>query len=371
MTKLYLPVFIFLIAITTGCSQSSDNTINPVVIKNSKLSIPTDNQIYHAAFPDFGGTEEVVTSNRISDFENLAGKKITWAYFSNNWIADKGGIQFPKNEVETINKHGEIPFIRMMPRSSFKQGVPDPIYTMDAFLSGEFDADIKQWATDAKNTNIPLLVEFGTEVNGEWFPWNAKWNGAESKDYGDPNLVDGMEKFRDVYMHIITICNEQGATNITWFYHIDAYNDPKEEWNTMKGYYPGDDYIDWIGISVYGAQSLKDIEDNDNQSWSFENILDDSWDEITAISPQGKPIAILEWGIIDHPKTSKETWISDALKTITPEGNYYPHIKAISYWHENFDDTNLRIDSSPEALDAYKKAINNPLFTSEPVFVEK
>ena len=89
---------------------------------------------------------------------------------------------------------------------------------MDAFLSGQFDADLEQWARDAKAFEKPLLVEFGTEVNGEWFPWNAKWNGADSTDYGDPDLYDGMEKFRDVYRRIITICNEQGVKNITWFY---------------------------------------------------------------------------------------------------------------------------------------------------------
>ena len=371
MTHLYLYIFIFCITITTSCSESSDGSINSNSIKRSKLVIPTDNKIYHAAFPDFSGTEDIVTNKRISDFEVLTGKKITWAYFSNNWTAEKGGVKFPKKAIETISKQGSIPFIRMMPRSSFKEGGPDPTYTMDAFLSGKFDTEIKQWATDAKNTNIPLLVEFGTEVNGKWFPWNAKWNGMDSTSYGDPNLFDGMEKFRDVYRHIITLCNEQGVKNITWFYHIDAYNDPTEDWNTMKGYYPGDDYIDWIGISVYGVQSLKDLKDNDDQSWSFEAVLNDSWDEITTISAQGKPIAILEWGIIDYPKTNKDEWITDALKSISPDGNYYPHIKAISYWHENFNATNLRIDSSPKTLNAYKKAISNPIFISKPVFVEE
>jgi hypothetical protein len=64
--------------------------------------------------------------------------------------------------VETINKQGVVPFIRMMPRSNFEEGGPDPIYTMDAFLSGQFDADLEQWARDAKAFEKPLLVEFGT-----------------------------------------------------------------------------------------------------------------------------------------------------------------------------------------------------------------
>ena len=28
---------------------------------------------------------------------------------------------------------------------------------------------------------------------------------------------------------------------------------PNIEWNEPKYYYPADDYIDWIGISIFGA----------------------------------------------------------------------------------------------------------------------
>ncbi len=371
----YVPALLLLTTVVCkGCSGSKQDDILKTEADTSesiKLVVPADNKIYHAAFPDFGGTEDVVSQSKITDFETLIGKGTTWAYFSNNWTAEKGGVKFPKNEVEIIRKQDKVPFIRMMPRSNFDEGGPDPIYTMDAFLSGTFDADLKQWAIDAKNTNIPLLVEFGTEVNGKWFPWNAKWNQGESKNYGDPNLYDGMEKFRDVYKHIITICDGQGAKNITWFFHVNAYSDPEIEWNTLKGYYPGDEYIDWIGVSAYGAQSPKYFEKENDDPWSFEDVLNDSWGNISAISSQGKPIAILEWGVIDHPETQKAQWISDAIKSISTGGKYFPHIKAISYWHENFDDTNLRIDSSPESLSSYKEAISDPVFIAEPSFAKE
>jgi hypothetical protein len=41
-----------------------------------KLLAPKDNKIYFAAFPDFGGSEENVESQIISDFEKLSTKKI-------------------------------------------------------------------------------------------------------------------------------------------------------------------------------------------------------------------------------------------------------------------------------------------------------
>lgn len=326
-----------------------------------KLLKPENQQIYHAAFPDFGATEDLVNSQAIRSFENLAGKEIAWAYFSNNWT---NGIHFPAEQVNSIIQEGKIPFIRMMPRSDFSGYQTDPVYTMDHFLSGRFDNELKQWALAAKQTASPLLVEFGTEVNGQWFPWNASYNGSSATSYGNPDEYDGMEKFKLVYRHIIDICRENGVKNITWFYHVDAYNDPDVDWNTMKGYYPGDDYIDWIGISVYGAQSTSE------GWWSFEDVLNDSWNEINQISGTGKPIAVLEWGVIDQPSSGdKAQWITDAMNCLKPNGDYYGKISAVSYWHENFYDNgewvNLRIDSSNESLNSYQNAIASPVFISQ------
>jgi len=356
----YIPIVILLFLFS--CREPLPT--EPVQTKKSeKLAIPPNDKIYIAAFPDFGGTEDIVSSERIDDFENLVEKPIAWAYFSNNWTDENGGIHFPTQAVTTIKNQGKQPFVRMMARSNFDEYARCPKYTMDNFLNGYYDDDLIQWARDAKAYGDPLLVEFGTEVNGSWFPWNAKWNSLPTKnEYGDPNLYDGMEKFRDVYRKIIDICNDEGAHNITWFYHVDAYSEPFEEWNNMTGYYPGDDYIDWIGVSAYGAQT------SGEGWWSFQDILDDSWDEISSISNE-KPIAILEWGVTESGNpTKKANWIANAIKTITPGGKYFPKIKAMSYWHENFDGSRLRVDSSPEALNAYKNGISDDIFVSDLIF---
>ncbi len=269
-------------------SVSSSTFITTANISFNKLLEPGSG-IYHSAYPDFGGTEDVVTVERINSFENLVSKNIVWAYFSNNWYND---IQFPSAEVNAISSAGKIPFIRIMPRTNFDEGGPDPNYTMQKILAGDFDTKLEQWANAAKNTNIPLLAEFGTEVNGNWFPWNGQYNGAgEKSGYGDPNLYDGAERFRDAYRHIIEICNSNGADNITWFFHVDAYSDPNTDWNNIENYYPGDSYIDWLGVSVYGPQE----QGEDYQE--FSEILGDVYPVLRSLS--NKPIAVLEFAITE------------------------------------------------------------------------
>ncbi len=267
---------------------NSSNFITQPQFNNQKLVASTG--IYHSAYPDFGGTEDVVTADAINEFEELAKKEIVWAYFSNNWMDE---IKFPINEVNTILGSGKLPFIRMMARSTWDEAKADPKYTLQKIIDGEFDSELTQWAIDAKNTNTPLLVEFGTEVNGNWFPWNGEYNGgSETSAYGNPNLADGPEHFVDAYKHIIDICNQNGANNITWFFHADSSGEPSDEWNKMENYYPVDTYIDWIGVSVYGPQTRKD---DDVQ---FKDKLEGVYNRLNTMS--NNPIAILEFGVTEY-----------------------------------------------------------------------
>lgn len=138
--------------------------------------------IYHGAFPDFGATEDRVSTWPVTRFERLSRKQIVWAYFSNNWF---GGIHFPRRAVTAITRSGAIPFIRLMPRSDWTEGQADRRYGLGAIAQGRFDAELRRWARAAASTNIPLLVDFACEMNGDWFPWSGKWNGmAREPDTG-------------------------------------------------------------------------------------------------------------------------------------------------------------------------------------------
>ena len=65
-------------------------------------------------------------------------------------------------------------------------------------------------------------------------------------------------------------------------------------------------------------------------------------------------------------RVTKADWIDEAFATLT--SGRYPRIKAIGWWHENFDDSQLRIDSSPESLEAYRRGVSDPLFLTTAQF---
>ena len=260
---------------------------------DSQKVLPPESGIYFSAYPDFGDSEDTVTAERIEDFEALAVKQIAWVYFSNNWI---DGIEFPHEAVATIHEYSRLPFIRMMAISNYDRICPDSVYTLQRIIDGDFDEELSEWAQDAKVFGFPLMVEFGVEVNGEWFPWNGAWNGGDTTGgYGDPAQPDGPERFKDAYRHIIDLFRGEGATNITWVFHVNSGNFPDESWNSKTAYYPGDEYIDWIGISAYGALSKKEAR----QNWeTFTQVMDTYYPELAAISAS-KPLAVLEFGVVE------------------------------------------------------------------------
>jgi len=61
------------------------------------------------------------------------------------------------------------------------------------------------WAREAKNFGSPILIEWGTEPNGNWFSWNGRWMAAPTK-------------VRDATLPLIgtlsIFIREQGADNL-------------------------------------------------------------------------------------------------------------------------------------------------------------
>jgi hypothetical protein len=335
--------------------------------------LPPASGIYHGAFPGFGETEDVVNQKAMANFESLARKPLAWAYFSNNWFIEQGErtipeIRFPRAAVQAIwdfrKDNRVIPFVRLMARSGWTENKPDPLYTMDRVINdGAIASQIRQWADEAKRTEIPLMLEFGTEINNDFFPWNGKFNGnGLTAGYGDPAYPDGPERFQDAFRHVIELFRGQGVTNVTWVFHVDSNASPKPDkpdnfWNAISNYYPGDNYIEWLGASVYGP-------DADEAYESFENIFKPTYQVLRNVS-EDKPIAILELGIDKHPE--KARWITEALLTL--KNKKFERVKAVSYWHSKDKDSgktvDFRINSSKDSLKAYREGIADPLFTSK------
>lgn len=352
-------------------------------IENNKL-VFVPRKIYHAATvccPDEGA---------IINFGLLAGKSIAWTMVSNIWLKEfksppaDPGIHFPMAAVKEVWHNSQescVPFVRISPHSrrDFRKK-PEELYSVERIAAGHFDDELREWALAARQFAGPLIVEFGAEMNGKWQPWNAKYNGAGSPTNPLEMAPDGkarylgQSRYRRAHIKLIEICREVGAENITWMFHVNNFDNSKEVWNRMEGYYPGDEYIDWIGVSCYAAHSLEPLD-------SLKNVLDPFLRQIRNLWPGEsdipKPIAIAELGAIDYPpgsgQLSKAQWIEEAYHLLAAGSNEYglyrDQIRGVSWWDETWwsvpDDgqppflANNAVGSSPEAAEAYRQAVSS------------
>ena len=165
---------------------------------------PAAGHFYHGVFPGSAagdpGEEDSLTLNDLRSYEVHAGKTAAWVYFSHNWFS---GRSFPWDTASWIRDAGSVPFIRLMLRSSEKQDVEETTFTLNRIIEGEFDDDLHAWFSTASDFGSPLIVEYGTEVNGVWFSWNSVWNGADETDEALRSLLEkyaGVEERVSLYL---------------------------------------------------------------------------------------------------------------------------------------------------------------------------
>jgi hypothetical protein len=311
--------------------------------------------IYHAAMPSLLHDDALDTQRseaRVRSFERLADRRLAWVYFSDNWFQ---GIAFPGDAVEAVREAGSVPFIRIMPRSGWEEGRADPKYGLARIAKGEYDDELRAWARAAKATRVPMLVDFAPEMNGDWFPWSGLFNGGER---------NGPQTYREAYRHLITVMRDEGADNVGFAFHANVRSAPDEPWNDIAAYYPGDEYIDWIGVSAYGGVFP-------GYDWEpLRRALDEVYPKLEALSPS-KPMAVLETGVIEEQGKDKAAWIRAAYRALL--SGRYPRVKAAIWWHErwvNEDDrvSDVRIDSDAAATAAYRRAVASPLLVARPEY---
>jgi len=228
-----------------GPSLSASNGSSAAPLQT--LLAPDAGSLYHGVFPAGEKPDPAndISVDALDAYESTVGRKVAWVYFDDEWSVSRA---FPTATATWIRARGSVPFIRLMMRSQKIPLVTDPVFTLDAIIAGRFDADLRRWADAAKAFRTPLIVEYGTEVNGDWNPWSAPYNGG---------LDVGPAKFKAAYRHIVETVRARGAANITWALHYNSQNFPgTDHRNVPSAYYPGDDVVDWVGISAYGSEQI-------------------------------------------------------------------------------------------------------------------
>ena len=362
-----------MLVLLAGCdriAQDSRTGTNPQsAIRNPQLVFP-EHGIYAGAYAEFGDREDSVTLEKIAGFDRLVGKEQALVASSSYW----GEGTFPKANMELIARYGAVPLVFWSPWDRpYVEGLGPDKYSLTRIIAGEHDAYIDMWADAARAFAWPLIVSFANEPNGSWFPWSGVHYGGESLESvenADDEFVtfhyEGPEIFKRAWRHVVDRVRARGAKNVQFVLHLMDYSDPQEEWNLAESYYPGADYVDWLGFSLYGDQFAID------EGWAeFFPLFDWPYTELCLLDPQ-KPIMVCEWGCGEFPgKGSKAQWIRDGFRWMK-DAKKYPRLKACVFWHERWQNedglySNLRVNSTPESQQAYREGVGDSFFLGRPI----
>ncbi len=204
-----------------------------------------------------------------------------------------------------------------------------------SILNGSQDDLIAHAADRLAKYGKPVFLRWAWEMNGSWYVWGGSRNG------NDP------AKFAAAWRHLHDIFVAHGATNVGWVWAPNWYSLPVAPWNTIDAYYPGDQYVDWVGISGYGDTGL---------------LPDKLYDTLYNTYAARKPMMLAETGVIDRGGTTKPDWIN-ALQQWTMS---HPHVGAVCWYDTNTSpgtSDDFRIDTSPGSLEAFKAMANDPYFS--------
>jgi beta-mannanase len=208
---------------------------------------------------------------------------------------------------------------------------------LDAILSGSQDAIINDFAVKSKAYGKPFFLRFGHEMNGNWYDWSGALSGNNPGKY--------VLAWRYVWNKFQTV----GATNAIWVWCPNADSVPAESWNAIDNYYPGDAYVDWVGVDFYGLK------------WG-DNPPALALDRVYATYGATKPIMVGETAAADCSNYAAGTTMTKAQWTtaLFDAMAARPNVRAFFWFNQNNGgEADWRITScpNPAALDAYRAGV--------------
>jgi hypothetical protein len=275
----------------------------------AKASLPPELSSYLGAFED--GAPPAYEP--LDEFAKAVGRQPNLVgYFS-------GLVQpFETAFANSVNKHGATLFVQI-----------DPTYaSVPAIAAGDYDTYLRKYADSVRNFRHPVVIGFGQEVNGNWFPWS----------FVEPRT------FVAAWRHIVTLFRGEGARNVTWLWTINAADRPGVR--PAVRWWPGPDYVTWIGIDGFYFRT----------SDTFRSIFAGTIRQVRSFSD--KPVLLSETAV--GPRAGQFLKIADLFQGMTRFNTlglvWFDVTQHGGIYHQNW-----RIEDNQNAVAQFRFGVRNRL----------
>ena len=277
--------------------------------------------------------DDPVVQGDMGQFEQLTSKDHSVYFSYTGW-----GQPFPADWVNYYASGGNAVQIAFEPNGG-----------LSAVEDGEY---IRKWARDARESGAPILLRWACEMNGNWVAW-----------HGNPELYK--EKFR-----LIAGIMKEEAPNVAMVW---APNDiphvPGNPLYDIHGYYPGDEYTDWVGIDFYGVYFYENGTPERKDPREKLRVVYDTY-------ASRKPVMICEWAAthystrVNPPQDCTQYAIAQMDSLYRNVQSQFPKVKAICWFSANTltqNGCNYSLAENQQVLNHYK-IISQPAYFRSDVF---
>jgi beta-mannanase len=235
----------------------------------------------------------------------------------------------PLAELDAARARGAVVLLTWEPWT-WGVGTSQPAYSLDRITAGDFDPYLRQWGQALAGWGHPVLLRFGHEMNGNWYPWSEQVNGNGPGDYVA------------AWRHVHDVVASTGASNITWIWNPNV-----PYWGSAElgALYPGSSYVDAVALDGYNWGASTSSE------WvSPSQLFGEGLAQLRSLAP-GKQILVAETSSSEQGG-SKAEWNTSLVSYLASQAD----VTALVWFNFN-KEADWRINSSVASASALRTGL--------------
>jgi hypothetical protein len=212
-------------------------------------------------------------------------------------------------------------------------------WTLAEYANGQHDDVINAFISMVNTVTYPVYIRLFWEMNGNQ-------GGGWASNPSD---------FIAAWRYIWTKFKNAGVTNVIWDWNPGTDNPAGNPpgWSTAAAFYPGDQYVDWIGIDIY--KDIDPVGTVPDYAPQFDTIYN------IAVA-HSKPVVVNEWGSnswfidgnhVDTTDADRATWTSQMFDIFEAR----PLVRHIIYEYYDLDHEWFNPTDNPLMTAAYRQRI--------------
>jgi mannan endo-1,4-beta-mannosidase len=220
------------------------------------------------------------------------------------------GAPFLPGREDGAEKAGMLPVLQWNPLHS----------SVAAIAAGRYDAYLRSYARAVRAFDCPIVLSFGHEMNGSWYPWGFTHTPAAV--------------FVAAWRRIVTVFRAEGASNAIWMWTANRYVPGAKRVTSPAAWWPGSGYVNWVGLDGYFYRPTD----------TFGSVFAPALAVIRALTPD--PVVIAETGAWGTAQAARVANLFQGAVAAGVGGVIYFDLPGHEPWEL----------SSPQSLAAYRHA---------------